>query len=137
MRINSLKIRNFRGFEDESFEFDPQVTVIVGNNTTGKTTLLKAAQIALGAYLKSLTILPSSDKAYSMNFALKDVFKRYDQEKKDFYPNPENTRIDVKGDFFITYRKGEDYITKSEPIDWWRELRGTKTTHSLECVGQL
>lgn len=137
MRLSTLKIRNFRGFENESFVFDPQVTVIVGNNTTGKTTLLKAAQIALGAYLKSLKILPSSDKAYSMNFSLKDAFKRYDPEKKDFYPNADNTRIDAVGDFFITRHDDRGYFTSSVPISWWRELRGTKTTHSMECAGQL
>ena len=54
MRITSLKIRNFRGFENETFEFDPRMTVVVGNNTTGKTTLLNGVKIALGAYLKSL-----------------------------------------------------------------------------------
>lgn len=84
MRISSLKITNFRGFVNKSFEFDPQMTVVVGNNTTGKTTLLKAVQIALGAYLKSLKSLPSSDRAYSMNFALKDVFRKYNAEKKTF-----------------------------------------------------
>lgn len=137
MRITSLKIRNFRGFENETFEFDPQMTVVVGNNTTGKTTLLKAIQVALGTYLKSLRTINTSDKAYSMNFALKDVYKRYVPEKKDFFPNPESTRIDAEGEFFITYRIGAEFTTQPEPISWWRELRGTKTTHSRECAGEM
>ena len=94
MRIDALKIRNFRGFEDEYFSFDPEMTVVVGNNTTGKTTLLKAIQVALGAYLKSLRSLPT-DKAYSLNFALRDQFRRYDDVRKDFVANPEPTRIDA------------------------------------------
>ncbi len=137
MRIRSLKIRNFRGFENETFDFDPKMTVVVGNNTTGKTTLLNALQIALGAYLKSLNSIPASDKAYSRNFTLRDVFKRYVTEKKDFFKNPENTRIDASGDFFYTYREGDEFTTDPTPITWWRELRGTKTTHSRECAGEM
>lgn len=137
MRILSLKIRNFRGFEAKSFEFDPQVTVIVGNNTTGKTTLLRAAQIALGGYLKALKGLPSYDRAYSMNFLQKDIYKRYDAEKKDFFPNGESTRIDITGEFFVTEKEEGVYTIHPEPISWWRELRGAKTTHSEECAGQL
>ncbi|MDE6403960.1 MAG: AAA family ATPase [Muribaculaceae bacterium] len=137
MRINSLKIRNFRGFENETFDFDPKMTVVVGNNTTGKTTLLNAVQIALGAYLKSLHSIPTSDKAYSKNFTLRDVFKRYIKEKKDFFPNPENTRIDATGEFFSTYHDGEELTTHPNQIMWWRELRGTKTTHSRECAGEM
>lgn len=137
MRIATLKIKNFRGFENETFEFDPQLTVVVGNNTTGKTTLLKAAQVAVGAFLKSLKSLPSNDRAYSLNFAMKDVFKRYDKAKKDFFPNPENTRIEVTGQFFETEYTGNEYTTVARDIDWWRELRGSTTTHSAECAGKL
>lgn len=137
MKITSLKIRNFRGFEYKTFDFDPRMTVVVGNNTTGKTTLLNAVQIALGAYLKSLHSINTSDKAYSRNFTLRDVYKRYIPEKMDFFPNPENTRIDASGEFFLTYRNGEEFSTKPCPISWWRELRGTKTTHSRECVGEI
>lgn len=136
MKLYSLNIENFRGFENEEFHFDPQMTVIVGNNTTGKTTLLKAVQIALGAYLKSLKNLPATN-AYSMNFSLKDVFKRYNIEKKDFFPNGTKTRISVKGAFARTIKIDNQYKTEDTPINWWRELRGTKTTHSVECAGQL
>ncbi len=137
MRINSLKIKNFRGFENKSFEFDPNVTVIVGNNTTGKTTLLSAAQIALGAYLRALRAIPSHDKAYSKNFAIKDTFKRYDPDKKDFFPNPDKTRIDAEGEFFVTKVDEGKFVTDPKPMSWWRELRGTKTTHSFECAGEV
>ena len=113
MKITSLNIRNFRGFEYKAFDFDPRMTVVVGNNTTGKTTLLNAVQIALGAYLKSLHSINTSDKAYSRNFTLRDVYKRYIPEKKDFFPNPENTRIDASGEFFLTYRNGEEFSTRT------------------------
>lgn len=137
MRIKSLKIRNFRGFENETFCFDPSLTVVVGNNTTGKTTLLKSVLVSLGAYLKSLKGLPSG-KPYSMNFSQSDVFRRFDEDKKDFFNNPESTRIDVAGEFFITKRDDAgDYISEPVSVQWYREFKGGTTTHSQKCAGEL
>jgi predicted ATP-dependent endonuclease of OLD family len=52
MIINNITIKNFRGFKDKYFEFDPHVNVVLGDNTTGKTSLLHAVQIALGLFLR-------------------------------------------------------------------------------------
>jgi AAA15 family ATPase/GTPase len=41
--IEHLKLRNFTAFNDLSIDFSPRVNVIVGENGTGKTQLLKAA----------------------------------------------------------------------------------------------
>lgn len=124
------------GFEDAAFNLDPAMTVVVGNNTTGKTTLLKAIQIALGAYLKALKELPS-EKAYSRNFSKSDVFKRYDPAKKDFFANEDAPRIEVSGEFFHTLRSGEKYLTEVRPVSWWREFNGSSTSHNMKCAGQL
>jgi len=40
--ISSLRLQNFRSYRDESFEFEPGVTIIVGPNASGKTNLLEA-----------------------------------------------------------------------------------------------
>jgi len=48
MRITNLKIKNFRGFEDESINFD-DITVFVGENNTGKTTILDAIRFVIGS----------------------------------------------------------------------------------------
>ena len=94
MRIKHLNIRNFRGYEQKSFDFDERLAVVVGNNTAGKTALLQAVQVALGAFLASLKALPN-EPAYRHNFTKDDEFQRYDREKKDFFKNDETTRIDV------------------------------------------
>ena len=79
MRINNITIKNFRGFiEERRFEFDPKMNVILGDNTTGKTSLLHAVQIALGAYLQALKIIPGG-KAFSRNFLATDYVKRYSE----------------------------------------------------------
>ncbi len=51
MRINSIEIQNFKAFEDASFSFDPHFTVLIGDNGTGKTSLLDALSFALGTFI--------------------------------------------------------------------------------------
>jgi len=51
MRISKLKLRNFRKFEDYVFSFHPKFTVIIGDNASGKSSILDALSIMLGTYL--------------------------------------------------------------------------------------
>ncbi|MGB3106976.1 AAA family ATPase [Sphingobacterium siyangense] len=54
MQINILHIKNFRGFEEKSFNLNPHFTVAIGDNGTGKSTLLQAVQVAAGAFFLGL-----------------------------------------------------------------------------------
>lgn len=47
MHVNKLKIKNFKIFRDRSFEFNDDINIIVGDNETGKSTLLEAIEICL------------------------------------------------------------------------------------------
>ncbi len=51
MRLNSLNIKNYRCFEDFDIKFNDKLTVIVGNNGSGKSAVLDAARIAIGSFL--------------------------------------------------------------------------------------
>ena len=42
MIVDGLKLRNFRNYEDETFEFDKKINIIYGNNAQGKTNILEA-----------------------------------------------------------------------------------------------
>lgn len=50
MRIESIKLKNFRCFEDLDIAFHPQLTVIVGKNASGKSTILDAIAVAVGTF---------------------------------------------------------------------------------------
>lgn len=50
MRLDKLTLKNFRGFAERSFEFQPQFNLIIGENGTGKTSVLKGAEVALGIW---------------------------------------------------------------------------------------
>ena len=42
MIVKNLKLRNFRNYEDQKFEFDEKLNIIYGNNAQGKTNILEA-----------------------------------------------------------------------------------------------
>jgi len=51
MHINSITLHNFRNLKQYKIDFNKNLTVIVANNSAGKTTLLDAISIAFGSYV--------------------------------------------------------------------------------------
>lgn len=51
MRIDRLEIKNFKKFSNYVLDLHPQFTLLVGDNGTGKTTILDALAIAAGVWL--------------------------------------------------------------------------------------
>lgn len=138
MRIRKIEMLNFKGFEKKEVEFNGQLTVAIGNNTAGKTTLLNAIQVGLGAYLQSLKSLRGG-KGFRRNFVVADRFLRYDEEKKDYFPNEELPRISIDALIYRTVKSGPDGVTlEPQNINWYREFtKSGSTTHNQECAGEL
>lgn len=58
--IEELNIKNYRGFENATFPLNKQMNVFAGKNGSGKTTVLEALNVMLGAYLAAFkTYVPS------------------------------------------------------------------------------
>ena len=137
MRIKDINIVNFKGFQNETVVFNGNLTVVIGNNTAGKTTLLKAIQVGLGAYLQSLKQLPGG-APYRRNFSSLDKFMRFDEELRDYIPNEEKPRITINADFPITQSLCDNCPKVSFiPVHWYREFAGNYTTHTRACAGEL
>ncbi len=49
MKIHQIRLKNFHCFEDRQFSFGSRFNLIIGDNATGKTTLLDALSVGLGA----------------------------------------------------------------------------------------
>jgi predicted ATP-binding protein involved in virulence len=55
MKIKWLRLQNFRGFEEVEFSFDEKFNVLVGENGSGKTSLLEGITFALSEYIHKLS----------------------------------------------------------------------------------
>ncbi|MCM1222848.1 MAG: AAA family ATPase [Lachnospiraceae bacterium] len=49
MRIDNIQIKNYKKFENISIDFNSRMNVIIGNNGTGKTSILDALSIGIGS----------------------------------------------------------------------------------------
>ena len=59
-KIQELSLCNYRRFENKTFTLNPRMNVFAGKNGSGKTTVLEAANVMLGAYLAAFkTYVPS------------------------------------------------------------------------------
>lgn len=56
MRLNSLQVENYRGFEELDLAFEPDVTVLIGVNGAGKTSLLDAIAMMLAFVASTIQI---------------------------------------------------------------------------------
>jgi predicted ATP-binding protein involved in virulence len=54
MLLNSIRITNFKGIDDAQFQFDNDFNLIIGDNGTGKTSILEAVAVGLGAFLAGI-----------------------------------------------------------------------------------
>lgn len=56
MRLTSIDIENFRGYKKCHVDFNDRLTVIVGTNGSGKTSILEAARVAIGTFSYSMKV---------------------------------------------------------------------------------
>jgi predicted ATP-dependent endonuclease of OLD family len=61
MKLNHITIENFRAIEKLELPLEPQLTVLYGKNAEGKTTVLDAIAVGLGAILKRLPNVTGKD----------------------------------------------------------------------------
>lgn len=117
MYINKLSLENYRRFSHFEIEFDKRCNVLVGINASGKSTILDAASIALGAYFLGFKV----DNVRANSIQKEDVRQQsHDLESK----------IDVQPQFPCTvFAQG---IIDGENLTWKRSLEksGGKTTYA-------
>lgn len=60
MKLDKLRLENFRCFDDLEISFDPALTVLVAENGQGKSTVLDAIRIALWPFVSSFDLARGS-----------------------------------------------------------------------------
>src|SRR5438093_2561072 len=69
MNIQRLKVAGLRAFDQEEFEFNPGMNLLVGVNGVGKTTVLDAVGVCLSKILPAVT----SSRSRPLSFVAEDV----------------------------------------------------------------
>lgn len=72
MYLSKIHIENFKGIKNADFSFSKSMNLIIGNNGTGKTSVLEAIAVALGSYLAGI------DGVNTLHFS-KDEIRRENQ----------------------------------------------------------
>ncbi|MFK4233537.1 ATP-binding protein [Pseudomonas guariconensis] len=73
MKLESLRIENFRCYADLEMPLHPQLTVLVAENGQGKSTLLDAVRIALWPYVSSFDLSSTGYNDPANSIAISDV----------------------------------------------------------------
>lgn len=76
--IKSMKIQNFKKFENLSIDFNPHLNILVGGNEAGKSTILEAIQLVLNQTYKN------ADRSI-----LKELFRQQQIIEFELNPSPE------------------------------------------------
>lgn len=72
MYLSNIHIENFKGIKKACFDFGRSVNIIIGDNGTGKTSILEAAAVALGGFIAGI------DGVNTIHFS-KDEIRRESQ----------------------------------------------------------
>ncbi len=100
MKINTLKLNNFRCFENSEFDLDDRVTLIIGDNTKGKTTILEGLSVAMGGFLQGVPVSYAGDtkKAFVRNVNQQDIHRYFARGKEIATPEfRENCSVTAQG----------------------------------------
>ena len=97
MRIKSVRIKNFRSFDDQVIELDPY-TCLVGPNGAGKSTLLNALNVFFGENASAMPVDALSpedfhnrrtDQPIEITVTFHELSARAQEALKDYYRNGE------------------------------------------------
>ena len=79
--LKDISLKNYRRFEQSTFELNRSMNVLVGKNGVGKTTILEAVNVMLGAYLAAFKkYVPSR---FSFNISEDDILLKNNQKAAD------------------------------------------------------
>lgn len=111
MRIENIHIQNFRGIEDLKIDLHPQFNLLIGENGSGKTAILEAMAVGIGAFFSGM---PGVNSRH-----IRDADLRYFKSPEGSHEYAFKTRVYVKG------------RVDKEKISWYKEREGEKGSNKM------
>lgn len=127
MRIDRLEIENFKKFTRQSFDLHPQFTLLVGENGSGKTSVLDALAVAAGIWLVGVPDSAVASEGPSIS-PLRDI--RLEPEVKG-----DRTQFQERRPVIV---RAFGQIGDHANVSWTRQIRrGQKRTSNAEAKQAL
>lgn len=132
MQIDRLQLKNFRCYDELDIDFEPKLTVIVGENGKGKTAIFDALAIGLEPYLRCFEI--SGRHISAKDVRRVPVYKddgKHIEAMCNQYPVEVNLEGRVHGEQVRSSKRVVDGTLQEELAEDLRK-RGTRLCTSLE-----
>lgn len=117
MRIDRLEVQNFKKFAFQAFDLHPHFTLLVGENGSGKTSVLDALAVSLGVWLVNP---PDSQVRSSGRNILRTEIR--------LEPSREGDRVQFR-ECRPVFLRSIGQIGSSENVVWTRRLGDARTTN--------
>lgn len=85
IRVGKLKIKNYKCFRNFEMKFNDGISIIVGNNEEGKSTILEALQLALTGMLNGKTLFDIYESLFNRE-AVEEYLKSLQTDNKQSLP---------------------------------------------------
>lgn len=121
MRIDSIRMTNFRCFDQIEFEFDASMTLVIGNNTAGKSSLLDAVAVALGGFMLGIPA-PMKNKSVSLQSHTRAIAK--DDIRRIFAKNREISTPESETYCAVAATATIRHSNSSVSLQWQRFING-------------
>jgi len=133
MKIESIQLNNFRCFEQENFEFDSKMTLIIGNNTAGKSSLLDAVAVALGGFMLGIPA-PMKNKSVALQSHTRAIAK--DDIRRVFAKNREVSTPELASYCSVKAKANIELEGAAKSLTWTRFIRGVNgRTNNSQASG--
>lgn len=121
MKINQIELNNFRKYTSAQFNFNSQFNILIGNNASGKTTILDAMAMLLATYFQGSGIMTGGG-------ILRKSDARYIVTEKE-------GQIFLEPQSEVWIKATASLYGTNNTIEWIRELgdRGGKAKEIIAC----
>ena len=119
MRLEHVCITNFRGIEKKEIKLQPGFNLIIGENGTGKTSILEAMAVGLGGFITGF------EDVKTRHFSDSEIRCVYSAIGDGSYNRRYETPIEVACDAVFSKSDYPDDVSKEETVYHWKRAKSS------------